>query len=78
MKVRVQEDGLGPSQELENLRSVVVYDDHNQPILLLQKLEEGRIVSYKCTDPEFRAVLKILGIGLNATCKLVEVGKKKP
>ena len=41
MKVRVQEDNLGPVHEIDNMRSVVIYDDYKRPLLIVQKVEQG-------------------------------------
>lgn len=72
MKVRLQEEGLAPATEHLDMRSVVVYDDFDNPILLVQKYETGRVLVYNGRDPEFALALKTLGIGLNTTYKTVK------
>lgn len=72
MKVRLQPDGLEPAQEREQLRTVVVYDDFEQPILVVQKLAEGQILTVQAKDPNFKKILDGLGIGLNAAYKAVK------
>jgi hypothetical protein len=53
---------------LNDLRSIVVYDDFNNPILVVQKLDKGSIYTCSAGEPDFVNVLKGLGIGLNARC----------
>jgi hypothetical protein len=71
MRVRVQDAGLSPARELEDVSSVIVYDDFDQPILVVQKLERGAVIVSRCTDPDFGRLLASLGVGLNASCKVV-------
>lgn len=66
MKVRAAPDKLGTPIELDGLSSVVVYDDYNAPILVVKKMADGLAVAYRPSDPEFREILKALGIGLQA------------
>ena len=67
MKVRVQVDNFGPVHEIENMRSLVIYDDYKRPLLVVQKLEQGSFMTTTFKDPKFRDVLKSLGIGLNVS-----------
>ena len=73
MKVRLQAGQLGEALTVPNAQSIVIYDDFNQPILLVQKLAEGRIMSTKATDANFASLLKAMGIGLNAHYREVKV-----
>ena len=67
MKVRVQEDNLGPVHEIDNMRSVVIYDDYKRPLLIVQKVEQGTFITTTFKDPNFHKMLKGLGVGLNVT-----------
>jgi hypothetical protein len=71
MRVRVQAADLSPIRELENVSSLVVYDDFEQPILVVQSLERGAAIVSRCTDPDFKKLISALGIGLNTSCKAV-------
>jgi hypothetical protein len=66
MKVRVQADGFSPAQILDDAQSVVVYDDHGQPIIAIQHVQEGQILLVKADDPNFSRTIGAFGIGLNA------------
>ncbi len=67
MKVRMQTGGFEPPVQLDGVRSTVVSDDFGNPLIVAQMLgKEGVTVIYTHKDPEFRRVLKTLGIGLNA------------
>lgn len=71
MKVRLQEEGLVPAREVDRLRTVVIFDDFEQPVLVVQKLGEGQILTTQAHDPNFKKILTSLGIGLNAVYKAV-------
>jgi len=74
VRARCQTDGLGEPNIVEDVRSVVIYDDFDNPILIVQKLGEGQILTTRATDPEFRKIMKSLGIGLNAQYRMVKNG----
>lgn len=65
MRVRAGFNSLGAPQEIDNLASVVIYDDFGAPILVVQRLVNGVILSYKATDQKFEQIITALGIGLN-------------
>ena len=67
MKVRTQRGNLSPAMEVDELRSIVIYDDFDNPIFIMQKLEDGQLIGYRAGDSKFLEALKALGIGLNAT-----------
>jgi len=71
MKVRVQPAGLGEVVQCDDARSIVIYDDFENPLLVLQKLRKGQVVTYRPEDRDFAKVLEALGIGLNSTYKVV-------
>jgi hypothetical protein len=71
MKARLQEEGLGAAQEIDDLRTIVIYDDFDNPIMAVQKFEQGKIVVTKASEPDFQKVMSALCIGLNATYKRV-------
>ena len=66
MKLRAQPDHLGEPIEHGELRSLVVFDDFDNPILVVQKLADGVVAVTKATEPEFGKVMSGLGIGLHA------------
>ncbi len=65
MRVRAGFNSLEQPQIVDNLASVVVYDDFGAPILVVQRLVNGVILSYKATDQKFEQIITALGIGLN-------------
>ena len=67
MKLRAQPDHLGEPVELGELRSLIMFDDFDNPVIVVQKLADGVISVSKATEPEFEKVVKGLGIGLHAT-----------
>jgi hypothetical protein len=73
MRVRVQDAGLSPARELEDVSSLVLYDDFDQPILVVQRLERGSVIVSRCTDPDFKRLVSALGVGLNASCKMISM-----
>jgi hypothetical protein len=70
VKVRAQANNFQPPQIVEDLRSVVIYDDFNNPIIVVQKLNQNNIITYRAGDPQFDKAMKTLGIGLNAKVKV--------
>jgi hypothetical protein len=75
MKVRVQTGGLAPPVELKGVRNVVIFDDCGNPLLVAQTLGKdsaGTTIVYSHKDPEFRRILKLLGIGLNTQYRIIE------
>jgi len=66
MNVRVQGEGFEPVQVLDNVQSVVILDDHGQPVIAVQRTKENQILSIKAGDPHFDKTLEAMGIGLNA------------
>lgn len=69
--MRVQPAGLDELVQCEDARSVVVYDDFGNPLLVAQKLQKGQVVVYRPGDQDFNRVIAALGIGLNTTYKVV-------
>jgi len=70
MQIRAQPDRLGEPVELTGLRSLVIRDDHSNPLIVAQMLGEGVTVIYRHDEPGFVEVLKALGIGLNTQYKV--------
>ena len=74
MRMRAQPSGLKAAMELEDLQSIVVYDDFDNPILVIKKLETGQILSSGIHEgADFKKLLDSLGIGLNAKCEKLRV-----
>ena len=65
MQVRAQPDRLGEPIDMKGLRSIVIRDDHGNPLIVAQTLSEGVVVIYTHKEPEFRQALQAMGIGLN-------------
>jgi hypothetical protein len=74
MKARLAK-GFAAASEVEDLTSIVVYDDFGNPIVVIHRQNEGEIVQYHAGMADFDKVLGSLGIGLNATCKLIRLNK---
>ncbi len=73
MKVRAHLDGfLELPQVIEDARNVVIYDDFDQPILVVQALEKGKILMMRPGDAKFRETLTSLGVGLNTEYKVMK------
>lgn len=74
MDVRVQPSGLESAQKMEDVQSIIVYDDFGNPILVVKKIDTGQIISSGIHEgAEFSRLLDSLGIGLNAKCKTLRV-----
>jgi hypothetical protein len=71
MRVRVQPAGLGELVSCDDARSIVIYDDFDNPILVAQKFKRGQILTYTPGSAGFEKALTALGIGLNSTYKVV-------
>lgn len=73
MKVRAHPEGfIDPPCVIENARNVVIYDDFDQPILVAQALEKGKMIIMRPGDPKFRETITSLGVGLNTEYKVVK------
>ena len=72
MKVRLQTGKLEEALTV-SCQSVVIYDDFDQPIILVQRMADGKILSTKATDGSFANLLKSMGIGLNANYREIKV-----
>lgn len=73
MKVRAHPDGfISPVQVIDDARNVVIYDDFEQPILVVQALEKGKILMMRPGDAKFRETIASLGVGLNTEYKVVK------
>jgi hypothetical protein len=73
MRVRLQRESvlITTPEELDKVESIVVYDDFDQPIIVVQKIADGTVYSSKASDPEFPGVLRALGIGLNNPSRVI-------
>lgn len=78
MKVRLATPDLSTPRVIDDLGSIVVYDDFGAPILLVQKMVQGLVLTYTPNDPQFAVAMKTLGIGLNSRYTKVETnGSRK-
>lgn len=66
MKIRIQPRGLRSPQMIENVQSVVVYDEHDNPIFVSQQIDKDTCLLEKAGQPDFERLLKDLGIGLSS------------
>lgn len=66
MKLRMSYPDLSAPRIYDGIETVVVYDDFDAPILLVQKLAQGLVLTYTPRDAKFSEAMKALGIGLNA------------
>jgi hypothetical protein len=51
---------------LEDVQSVVVYDEHDNPIFVSQQIDKDTCLLEKAGHPDFERLLRDLGIGLNS------------
>lgn len=78
MKVRLSFPDLSAPQVLEGMETLVVYDDFGAPILLVQKMAHGLVLTYTPNDPKFMEAMRAMGIGLNARYnKVIGNGPRK-
>ena len=70
MRARIQPSGLDEVVLCEDARNIVVYDDFDNPILLVQKLKQGQIITYTPSSAGFDKAMRALGVGLNSTYKV--------
>lgn len=56
---------------MDDVRTTVIYDEFDQPIMVVSVVENGTLLASSAKDPNFREVLSSLGIGLNATVKVL-------
>jgi hypothetical protein len=66
MKIRIQPKGLKNPQLIEDAQSVVVYDEHGNPIFVSQQIDKNTCLLEKAGQPDFERLLRDLGIGLNS------------
>ena len=70
MNVRLQGKGLVDPELRKEVRTLVVYDQYNQPITVIAEHGENIIVT-TAKDPNFQTILESLGIGLNAKVRVL-------
>lgn len=73
MQARLQPDKLGEILVAKELRSVVISDDFDNPIVIVQKLADGTAMLTSAKDPEFKKVANALGLGMNTSYKILQV-----
>ena len=62
MKITMQAAGFAPPRDETEIETVVVYDDFQQPILVVHRVERGRILVVKAGEEGFQETLRTLGI----------------
>ena len=72
MVIRIQPTGLKNPQAIENVQSIVVYDEQGNPVYVAQQVTGDTIVQEKIGGPGFEKLLNSMGIGLNVSCKVVK------
>jgi hypothetical protein len=72
MKIRIQKRGLQPSETIEEVQSVVLLDENNNPLYVAQQHDSNTIIAERAGNPDFQKLLKALGIGLNAEYKVMK------
>lgn len=72
MKIRIQPRGLKTPQVVIDVRSIVVYDDHDNPMYVGQQIDADTCIQEKAGQPGFEKLLKDLGIGLNKPYKVIK------
>ena len=58
--------------DIEDVRSVVIKDEHGQPILLAQVLGPGQVMVTKASDPNFKKQVEAMGIGLRTDFEVIK------
>lgn len=72
MKVRIQPKGLKSPRMIDDVQSIVVYDEHGNPMYISQQIDQNTCVHEKAGHSDFERLLKNLGIGLNTKYILVK------
>lgn len=72
MKVRIQRRGLNPVETIEDVQSVVLLDEHSNPVYVAQQHDKDVIIAEKAGTTSFEKLLKVLGIGLNTEYKVTK------
>lgn len=73
MKVRIQGAGLQPAQVSEGAESIVIYDDYDNPIVVVHRVVGTTIIYSSAGQPDFDKLLAGLGIGLNSAYKVAKL-----
>jgi len=74
LTVRGQPADLGEPVVTTGLSTVVILDANGNPLIAAQEMQAGATVVYTHRDPNFKAALKALGIGLNTRYAEVKKG----
>lgn len=72
MKIRIQPKGLKSPRVIEDVQSVVVYDENGNPMYIAQQIDQNTCVHEKAGQQDFERLLKNLGIGLSTKYVRVE------
>ena len=72
MKIRIQPAGFTNPQLSEDVQSVVVYDDQDNPVYVGVSVADNAMVQEKAGGPGFKKLLESLGIGLNTSFKVTK------
>ncbi len=75
MRVRVQAGSviLNKPIDIPEVVSLVVYDDYNQPVAVVQRMDNDQIFVSTAKDPKFKDILSALGVGLNYSVQTLDI-----
>jgi len=72
MKVRINKNGF-ESSEIEEVKSIVVFDDFGNPMYAAKQVNEHNSVQGKAGEPGFNEMLKTFGLRLKVPYKMVKI-----
>jgi hypothetical protein len=72
MKVRINKNGF-ESSEIEEVKSIVVFDDFGNPMYASRQMNENNSVQGKAGEPGFEEMLKTFGLRLKVPYKTVKM-----
>jgi hypothetical protein len=71
MRIKYQPRGLSAIRELDGVQSVIIYDDHDNPIYVGRQMAPDTCVHEKAGQPGFHKLLSSIDLGLAAVYKVV-------
>lgn len=73
MTVDVLGDLLTAEPVRMDARTIVIRDDHGQPVLVAQAMENGKIFTARAGSPDFKDALTSLGIEVEVKYREVKI-----
>ena len=72
MKIRIHKNGF-ETQVIEDVKMVVVYDEHDNPMYISNQVDENNCVHEKAGGKGFEDLLKSFGLRLHVPYKTVSM-----